>query len=66
MEIGQFVEKPDVEILEQWTVLDRWWLPEDEQDRREYADVKWLGRRLVFMRTAPDNVWRILHAERTL
>jgi hypothetical protein len=59
MAIGLYVEKHKVTIHEMWVISDKWWLPKDEQIRREYAEVDWNGRRLIFAREAPDTVWRI-------
>jgi hypothetical protein len=37
-------------ILEQWSIIDRWWRPKDEQIRHEYVHVDWNGRKIVFVK----------------
>jgi hypothetical protein len=46
-------------ILDTWMILDRWWLFESEQIKREFAEVDWDGCRFIFKREAPDTIWRI-------
>jgi hypothetical protein len=55
----------NVTVIETWSMIDKWWRPEDEQDLREYADVEWYGRRFIFVRKIPDKIWRI-HEKGTL
>lgn len=57
------MEEHKVIVNERWTIIDKWWLAEDKQIRREYADVEWDGRRLIFVREAPDTIWRITKYE---
>jgi hypothetical protein len=66
MRLGPDAEVPKVTVSEMWTVIDKWWLPKDEQLLREYADVDWNGRRFVFAREAPDTTWRIKDAASAL
>lgn len=46
-------------VLDSWRVLDKWWLSESEHRSREYVEVDWDGRLLIFVRTTGDIVWRI-------
>jgi hypothetical protein len=46
-----------IEILDVWSVIDRWWT--DTPQKREFAEVLWGDRKLIFMRELPDKVWRI-------
>jgi hypothetical protein len=48
-------------ILEQWSIIDRWWRPKDEQIRHEYVHVDWNGRKIVFVKKMPEKMWRIYH-----
>ncbi|MET0786574.1 MAG: hypothetical protein ABWY25_07710, partial [Paenisporosarcina sp.] len=55
----------NVTILDTWSIIDKWWRPKEEWIYREYADVEWNGRNFIFVREAPDKIWRI-HATSTL
>lgn len=57
------VEKTMITILEEWQVLDRWWT--DSPVNREYIEVLWDGHKIVFVRTVPDEVWRIWKSGKT-
>jgi len=59
MRLGPDAEVPKITINEMWSISDKWWLPKEQQILREYADVDWNGRRLIFAREAPDTIWRI-------
>jgi hypothetical protein len=45
-------------VTESWRLLDRWW--SDERIEIEYVVASWNGRPIVFRRTQPDAVWRIV------
>jgi hypothetical protein len=47
-------------IIEEWRIVDKWWLPQSELIERKYVEVEWNNRRLTFIREAPDKVWRII------
>lgn len=54
---------PNHTILEEWQVIDRWWT--DSPINREYIEVLWDDRKIVFVRTVPDEVWRIWKSGKT-
>jgi hypothetical protein len=47
----------EITILEAWQVFDKWWT--DSPVDREFIEVLWDDRKIVFVRTVPDKVWRI-------
>jgi len=55
--LGRFKLESQIEILDEWSVVDRWWTLDPL--RCEFLHVDWLGRALTFFRQAPDKVWRI-------
>ena len=66
MRPGPDAEVPKVTVHESWSISDNWWLPKEQQIRREYADVDWNGRRLIFAREGSDTTWRIKDASSAL
>lgn len=50
---------PEVIVMSTWTVVDKWWLPKDERIIREWADVFWDGKKIVFVRNHPETIWKI-------
>lgn len=44
-------------VLEDWTVIDRWWT--DTPVKTIFAHVDVGGRELIFTLRSPDRVWRI-------
>jgi hypothetical protein len=50
-----------IEILEEWSIVDRWWSV--TPTRKEFVEVLWDNRKLVFVREPPDKVWRIWKSE---
>jgi hypothetical protein len=47
----------EIIILEAWQVIDKWW--SDSPVDKEFVEVLWDDRKIVFVRTVPDKVWRI-------
>jgi len=66
MHPGPDAEVPKVIVRDRWIIHDNWWLPKEKQIRREYADVDWNGRRIVFAQEGSDTVWRIKYASSAL
>lgn len=54
---------PDIVVLEEWGVIDKWWT--DSPYKANFVVVYFMGRKFVFKQTNDDLVWRIVKHEET-